>query len=74
MVEMVFIMEKDSKTLESSTYDSRELLCGDSGRSFMYMQKSKGESIAPCSRPWVRLTGDKVKQYVILVIDHLDSY
>jgi hypothetical protein len=46
-------MEKDRKTLESSTYDSSELLCGDSGRSFMYMRKSKGESIAPCGRAFL---------------------
>ena len=62
LAEMVSLMEKDRKTLESSTYDSREVLRGDSGRSFMYMQKSKGESIAPCGTPWVRLRGeDKVE-------------
>ena len=57
-------MGKDRKTYESSAYDSRKLLRGDSGRSFMYtgIQKSKGESIAPCGTPWVRLRGeDKVE-------------
>ena len=53
LVKMVSLMEKDRKTLESSTYDSSELLCGDSGRSFRYMRKNKGESIAPCGRAFL---------------------
>ena len=52
------LMGKDTKTLESSIYDSSELLRRDNGRSFIYMQKSKGESIAPCGTPWLRLRGD----------------
>ncbi len=55
---VVSLMGKDRKTFESSAYDSRELLHGDSGRSFKYILKSKGESIAPCGTPGVRLRGE----------------
>ena len=47
------LTENDRDNLESSTNEFRSHDCVTVGRSFVYMQKSNGDKIAPCGTPWV---------------------
>ena len=47
------LTENDRDVLESSTNEFRSHDCVTVGRSFVYMQKSNGDKIAPCGTPWV---------------------
>ena len=47
------LIENDRDILESSTNKFRSHDCVTVGRSFVYMQKSNGDKIAPCGTSWV---------------------